>query len=45
VLEDKTPPAQRGEITSDNLRKLDAANEKGEFKKKKQEKPAWAMTK
>lgn len=43
VLDEKTPPAPTGELTADNLRRLDAANEKKEFKKK--EKPVWAMTK
>ena len=43
VLDEKAPPAPAGELTADNLRRLDAANEKKEFKKK--EKPVWAMTK
>lgn len=39
VLEEKTPPPQgpSGELTADNLRKLDALNErkeKADFKKK-----------
>lgn len=47
ILEDKTPSPPTGEITLENLRKLDAANQKQkqDFKKKKQERPAWAMTK
>lgn len=52
VLEEKTPPPQgpSGELTADNLRKLDALNErkeKADFKKKpeKAQKPVWAMTK
>lgn len=50
VLDEKTPPPPpSNELTADNLRRLDAQNAqkpKGEeFKKKKGEKPAWAMTK
>jgi hypothetical protein len=55
VLDEKSPPAPSGELTLDNLRRLDAANEnekkhqrepkKGEEFKKKGEKPIWAMTK
>lgn len=48
VLDEKTPPAQsNGELTLDNLRRLDAQNEnkKGGDFKKKNDKPVWAMTK
>jgi hypothetical protein len=49
VLDEKTPPPPSGELTADNLRRLDALNdrkERGDFKKKeKGDKPVWAMTK
>jgi hypothetical protein len=48
VLDEKTPPVQsNGELTLDNLRRLDAQNEnkKGGDFKKKNDKPVWAMTK
>ena len=49
VLDDKISPPVSGDLTLDNLRKLDADNEKksrkGEEFKKKGERPLWAMTK
>jgi hypothetical protein len=49
VLDEKTPPPPSGELTADNLRRLDALNdrkERGDFKKKeKGDKPVWAKTK
>ena len=53
VLDDKVDaPAPTGELNANNLRMLDAANQKekrvkkgDEFKKKHAEKPVWAMTK
>ena len=49
VLDDKPPAPRSGELTLDNLRKLDGDNERKEKKgdefKKKGEKPLWAMTK
>ena len=48
VLDEKAPPAHsNGELTLDNLRRLDSQNDnkKGGQFKKKNEKPVWAMTK